>query len=27
MFPERWKKYVGSGGEYVEDYHVQASVW
>jgi hypothetical protein len=23
MLPERWKKCVDSGGEYVEDWHVQ----
>jgi hypothetical protein len=27
MLPERWKKFVDSGGEYVEDWHVQVSVW
>jgi hypothetical protein len=27
MLPERWKKCVDSGGEYVEDWHVQVSVW
>jgi hypothetical protein len=27
MLPERWKKYVDSGGEYVEDWHAQVSVW
>jgi hypothetical protein len=27
MLPDRWKKCVGSGGEYVEDGRVQASVW
>jgi predicted RNA-binding protein len=27
MLPERWKKSVDSGGEYVEVWHVQVSVW
>ena len=27
MLPEGWKKCVDSGGEYVEDLHVQVSVW
>ena len=27
MLPERWKKCVGPGGEYVEAWHVQVSVW
>jgi hypothetical protein len=27
MLPERWKKCVDSRGEYVEDWHVQVSVW
>ena len=27
VLPERWKKCVDSGGEYVEDWHVQVSVW
>jgi len=26
MLPQRWKKCIDSGGEYVEDWHVQASV-
>jgi hypothetical protein len=26
MLPERWKKCLDSGGEYVEDWHVQVSV-
>jgi hypothetical protein len=25
--PERWKKCVDFGGEYVEDWHVQVCVW
>jgi hypothetical protein len=27
MLPERWEKCVDSGGEYVEDCHLQVSVW
>jgi hypothetical protein len=27
MLPECWKKCVDSGGEYVEDWHVQVTVW
>jgi hypothetical protein len=27
MLPERWEKCVDFGGEYVEDWHVQVSVW
>jgi hypothetical protein len=27
MLPKRWKKCVDSGGEYVEDRHVQVRVW